>query len=106
MSWFSSLFAWFSSIFFTKSAEIAIVGLQVRRYLWLTVDADHQTVSPQGSGKTSFVNVLEIGGGWTEDVVPTVAFSYVLWPSNRLIALRLLQIPNGCVIITDFASRS
>jgi hypothetical protein len=28
MPWYSSLFAWFSSIFFTKSAEIAIIGLQ------------------------------------------------------------------------------
>ncbi|PVG02138.1 P-loop containing nucleoside triphosphate hydrolase protein [Serendipita vermifera] len=57
MSWFSSIISWFTSIFFSKSAEIAIIGLQ-------------------GSGKTSFVNVLELPGGWTEEVVPTVAFSY------------------------------
>lgn len=34
------------------------------------------TINIQGSGKTSFVNVLEIGGEWTEEVVPTVAFSF------------------------------
>lgn len=28
-SWFSSLIQWFSSLFFSKSAEIAVVGLQV-----------------------------------------------------------------------------
>lgn len=56
-SWFASIRAWFSSIFFSKSAEIAIIGLQ-------------------GSGKTSLVNVLDIGGAWSEEVVPTVAFSY------------------------------
>ncbi|KAG8759508.1 hypothetical protein FRC14_005796 [Serendipita sp. 396] len=57
MSWLAAIRAWFASIFFSKSAEIAIIGLQA-------------------SGKTSFVNVLEIGGVWTEDVVPTVAFNY------------------------------
>ncbi|KAF8610425.1 Arl8a protein [Ceratobasidium sp. AG-I] len=52
---FSSLFAWFQGLFFTKTAEISIVGLQA-------------------SGKTSFVNVLT-SGQWSEDVVPTVAFN-------------------------------
>ncbi|KAG9127052.1 hypothetical protein FRC07_000888 [Ceratobasidium sp. 392] len=52
---FSSLFAWFQGLFFTKNAEISIVGLQA-------------------SGKTSFVNVLT-SGQWSEDVVPTVAFN-------------------------------
>ncbi|KAI0712138.1 Arl8a protein [Earliella scabrosa] len=54
-SFFSSLLQWLSGLFFSKHAEIAIVGLQA-------------------SGKTSFVNVLG-SGQWSEDVVPTVAFS-------------------------------
>ncbi|KAF7365294.1 Adp-ribosylation factor-like 8b [Mycena venus] len=45
-----------SSFFFSKVAEIAIVGLQA-------------------SGKTSFVNVIG-SGQWSEDVVPTVGFIY------------------------------
>ncbi|KAH0832330.1 P-loop containing nucleoside triphosphate hydrolase protein, partial [Lanmaoa asiatica] len=56
MSFFSSVLLWFSRIFFAKSAEISVVGLQA-------------------SGKTSFVNVIG-SGQWTEDVVPTVAFNY------------------------------
>jgi len=52
---FSSLFQWLSGLFFSKHAEISIVGLQA-------------------SGKTSFVNVLG-SGQWSEDVVPTVAFN-------------------------------
>ncbi|KAF8270850.1 Arl8a protein [Lactarius quietus] len=57
---FSSIFQWIAGLFFTKAAEIAVVGLQA-------------------SGKTSFVNV--IGSGrytrtWSEDVVPTVAFNF------------------------------
>ncbi|KAI0632155.1 P-loop containing nucleoside triphosphate hydrolase protein [Trametes polyzona] len=54
-SFFSSLLQWLSGLFFSKTAEIAIVGLQA-------------------SGKTSFVNVLG-SGQWSEDVVPTVAFN-------------------------------
>ncbi|EJF63446.1 Arl8a protein [Dichomitus squalens] len=54
-SFFSSLLQWFSGLFFSKAAEIAVVGLQA-------------------SGKTSFVNVLG-SGQWSEDVVPTVAFN-------------------------------
>ncbi|KAI0648039.1 P-loop containing nucleoside triphosphate hydrolase protein [Trametes meyenii] len=54
-SLFSSLLQWLSGLFFSKTAEIAIVGLQA-------------------SGKTSFVNVLG-SGQWSEDVVPTVAFN-------------------------------
>ncbi|KAJ7644070.1 P-loop containing nucleoside triphosphate hydrolase protein [Roridomyces roridus] len=71
-SFFSNLFQWFASFFLSKTAEIAIVGLQA-------------------SGKTSFVNV--IGSGqvkrsfypfdsslqfqqWSEDVVPTVGFIF------------------------------
>ncbi|KAH9922821.1 Arl8a protein [Epithele typhae] len=63
-SLFSSLLQWFTSLFFTKNAEIAIVGLQARftRALFCA------------SGKTSFVNVLG-SGQWSEDVVPTVAFN-------------------------------
>ncbi|KAI0059536.1 Arl8a protein [Artomyces pyxidatus] len=56
MSFFTSLFQWFSGLFFTKSAEISVVGLQA-------------------SGKTSFVNVIG-SGQWSEDVVPTVAFNF------------------------------
>ncbi|KAG8214881.1 P-loop containing nucleoside triphosphate hydrolase protein [Butyriboletus roseoflavus] len=56
MPFFSSVLLWFSSIFFAKSAEISVVGLQA-------------------SGKTSFVNVIG-SGQWSEDVVPTVAFNY------------------------------
>ncbi|KIK79927.1 hypothetical protein PAXRUDRAFT_257796 [Paxillus rubicundulus Ve08.2h10] len=56
MSFFSSIFLWFSSVFFAKAAEISVVGLQA-------------------SGKTSFVNVIG-SGQWSEDVVPTVAFNY------------------------------
>nr|GAT60362.1 predicted protein [Mycena chlorophos] len=56
MSIFTSFFQWISGIFFSKSAEIAIVGLQA-------------------SGKTSFVNVIG-SGQWSEDVVPTVGFIF------------------------------
>jgi len=52
----SSFFLWFSGLFFSKSAEIAVVGLQA-------------------SGKTSFVNLIT-SGQWSEDVVPTVAFNF------------------------------
>ncbi|CAK5284268.1 unnamed protein product, partial [Mycena citricolor] len=54
-SFFTTFFQWLSSLFFSKSAEIAIVGLQA-------------------SGKTSFVNV--ISSGQCEDVVPTVGFIF------------------------------
>lgn len=53
---FTSIFQWFAGLFFSKSAEIAVVGLQA-------------------SGKTSFVNVIT-SGQWSEDVVPTVAFNF------------------------------
>ncbi|KAK7056728.1 hypothetical protein VNI00_002445 [Paramarasmius palmivorus] len=53
---FASLFQWFSALFFSKAAEIAVVGLQA-------------------SGKTSFVNVIG-SGQWSEDVVPTIAFNF------------------------------
>jgi len=56
MTLFSSILQWFSGLFFSKTAEISIVGLQA-------------------SGKTSFVNVIG-SGQWSEDVVPTVAFNY------------------------------
>jgi len=46
---------WLTSLFWTKRLEVSVVGLQ-------------------SSGKTSFVNVLDVGG-FTEDVVPTIAFS-------------------------------
>ncbi|KAJ1310096.1 hypothetical protein OPQ81_006843 [Rhizoctonia solani] len=55
MGFFASLLAWFQGLFFTKTAEISIVGLQA-------------------SGKTSLVNVLT-SGQWSEEVVPTVAFN-------------------------------
>jgi len=54
-SFFTSIYTWFSALFFAKHAEISVVGLQA-------------------SGKTSFVNVLG-SGQWTEDVIPTVAFN-------------------------------
>ncbi|KAK2465231.1 hypothetical protein APHAL10511_002585 [Amanita phalloides] len=53
---FSSFFQWLAGLFFSKTAEIAIVGLQA-------------------SGKTSFVNVIT-SGQWSEDVVPTVAYNF------------------------------
>ncbi|KII86921.1 hypothetical protein PLICRDRAFT_665570 [Plicaturopsis crispa FD-325 SS-3] len=53
---FSSFLLWFSGLFFSKTAEISVVGLQA-------------------SGKTSFVNVIG-SGQWSEDVVPTVAFNF------------------------------
>jgi len=53
---FSSLFGWFSALFFSKAIEIAVVGLQA-------------------SGKTSFVHVIS-SGQWSEEVVPTVAYNY------------------------------
>ncbi|PFH53953.1 hypothetical protein AMATHDRAFT_136136 [Amanita thiersii Skay4041] len=53
---FASFFQWFAGLFFSTTAEIAIVGLQA-------------------SGKTSFVNVIT-SGQWSEDVVPTVAFNF------------------------------
>ncbi|KAJ7175786.1 Arl8a protein [Mycena filopes] len=56
MSFFSSLLQWLSGFFLSKTAEIAIVGLQA-------------------SGKTSFVNVIG-SGQWSEDVVPTVGFIF------------------------------
>ncbi|RXW24449.1 hypothetical protein EST38_g1448 [Candolleomyces aberdarensis] len=56
MGFFGSLFLWFSGLFFSKQAEVAVVGLQA-------------------SGKTSFVNVIT-SGQWSEDVVPTVAFNF------------------------------
>jgi len=55
MLWFSSLFQMFSGLFFSKTADISIVGLQA-------------------SGKTSFVNVIG-SGQWSEEVVPTVGFN-------------------------------
>ncbi|KAH9936354.1 P-loop containing nucleoside triphosphate hydrolase protein [Fomitopsis serialis] len=58
-SFFTSLFQWFSGqvgLFFSKQAEISVVGLQA-------------------SGKTSFVNVIG-SGQWSEEVVPTVAFNF------------------------------
>ncbi|KAA1469833.1 Arl8a protein [Dentipellis sp. KUC8613] len=54
-SLFTSFFSWLTSLFFSKTAEISVVGLQA-------------------SGKTSFVNVIG-SGQWSEDVVPTVAFN-------------------------------
>ncbi|TCD70147.1 hypothetical protein EIP91_004617 [Steccherinum ochraceum] len=56
VNFFSSILQWFSGLFFSKAAEITIVGLQA-------------------SGKTSFVNVIG-NGQWSEDVVPTVAFHF------------------------------
>ncbi|PPR00200.1 hypothetical protein CVT24_004903 [Panaeolus cyanescens] len=52
----TSIFQWISGLFWSKQAEIAVVGLQA-------------------SGKTSFVNVIT-SGQWSEDVVPTVAFNF------------------------------
>ncbi|KIY44816.1 P-loop containing nucleoside triphosphate hydrolase protein [Fistulina hepatica ATCC 64428] len=52
----TSFLQWVIGLFFSKTAEIAVVGLQA-------------------SGKTSFVNVIG-SGQWSEDVVPTVAFNF------------------------------
>ncbi|TDL22775.1 Arl8a protein [Rickenella mellea] len=54
-TFFTTIYHWFAGLFFSKHAEISVVGLQA-------------------SGKTSFVNVLG-SGQWSEDVVPTVAFN-------------------------------
>ncbi|KIO29687.1 hypothetical protein M407DRAFT_70027 [Tulasnella calospora MUT 4182] len=54
-AFFSSVFAWIQGLFWSKHAEISVVGLQA-------------------SGKTSFVNILG-NGEWSEEVVPTVAFN-------------------------------
>ncbi|KIP08123.1 hypothetical protein PHLGIDRAFT_117549 [Phlebiopsis gigantea 11061_1 CR5-6] len=56
MALFSSWFQWLTGLFWSKTAEITIVGLQA-------------------SGKTSMVNVIG-NGQWSEDVVPTVAFHF------------------------------
>ncbi|TFK73567.1 Arl8a protein [Pluteus cervinus] len=56
MGFLASIVQWFGGLFFSKTAEIAIVGLQA-------------------SGKTSFLNVIT-SGQWTEDTVPTVAFNF------------------------------
>ncbi|KZT12120.1 P-loop containing nucleoside triphosphate hydrolase protein [Laetiporus sulphureus 93-53] len=53
---FSSFLQWLSGLFFSSTAEIAVVGLQA-------------------SGKTSFVNVIG-SGQWSEEVVPTIAFNF------------------------------
>lgn len=53
---FASILQWFTSLFFSKTADIVVVGLQA-------------------SGKTSFVNVIA-SGQWSEDVVPTVAYNF------------------------------
>ncbi|KAI5122618.1 hypothetical protein M0805_008707 [Coniferiporia weirii] len=55
MTIFTALLQWLTGLFFSKNAEICVVGLQA-------------------SGKTSFVNLLN-SGQWTEDVIPTVAFN-------------------------------
>ncbi|KIJ54278.1 hypothetical protein M422DRAFT_154018 [Sphaerobolus stellatus SS14] len=54
-SFFSSLISWFTSLLFSKNAEICIVGLQA-------------------AGKTSMVNVIG-ANQFSEEVVPTVAFN-------------------------------
>ncbi|KAG8907288.1 hypothetical protein FRC01_007736, partial [Tulasnella sp. 417] len=54
-AFFSSILAWIQGLFWSKHAEISVVGLQA-------------------SGKTSFVNILG-NGEWSEEVVPTVAFN-------------------------------
>ncbi|VDC04490.1 unnamed protein product [Peniophora sp. CBMAI 1063] len=53
---FSGFWNWVVGLFFSKNAEISVVGLQA-------------------SGKTSFVNVIT-SGQWSEEVVPTVAFNF------------------------------
>ncbi|KAF8917078.1 ADP-ribosylation factor family-domain-containing protein, partial [Mucidula mucida] len=53
---FDSIFQWFLGLFFSKAAELAVIGLQA-------------------SGKTSFVNVIG-NGQWSHEVVPTVAFNF------------------------------
>ncbi|KAK7690047.1 hypothetical protein QCA50_006692 [Cerrena zonata] len=55
-TFFGAIMQWLSGLFFSKTSEVTIVGLQA-------------------SGKTSFVNVIA-SGQWSEDVVPTVAFHF------------------------------
>ncbi|KAL7279924.1 hypothetical protein ACG7TL_006333 [Trametes sanguinea] len=71
-SFFSALLQWLSGLFFSKTAEIAIVGLQVCYELLQPKRALLKVV--KASGKTSFVNVLGTGQ-WSEDVVPTISFN-------------------------------
>ena len=79
------------SLFFSKAAEISVVGLQASRLpscIWIIY-----SIYNKASGKTSFVNVISNGqvrhipsiqvlvsyldvGQWSEDVVPTVAFNF------------------------------
>lgn len=78
-SWFSSILTWLQSWFFTKQAEISVVGLQVGRSLRELSGASIITMADgtllaQASGKTSFVNMLGLEP-FSEDVVPTVAFN-------------------------------
>lgn len=76
-----------SRLFFSKTAEIAVVGLQVS---FLLITPQHLPHSSKASGKTSFVNVITSGQvncsltpllcliwlQWSENVVPTVAFNF------------------------------
>lgn len=62
-----------TNFFFSKTAEISIVGLQVLGFLYLQTSLLIRHYC-QASGKTSFVNVLG-SDQWSEEVVPTVAFN-------------------------------
>lgn len=62
-----------ANLFFSKTAEISIVGLQVLTFLHLGIPSPIGHYY-QASGKTSFVNVLG-SDQWSEEVVPTVAFN-------------------------------
>lgn len=48
-------------LFFSKNAEISVVGLQVRRSLVFPLHLYTDIVCGQASGKTSFVNVIGSG---------------------------------------------
>lgn len=102
-------------LFFSKHAEIAIVGLQVRPNTQMNLVTVIDPINLEASGKTSFVNVLGSGQvrssciqgsfgmpspvlnaqQWSEDVVPTVAFN-----------LRVVKKGNVSLKIWDVAGMS
>lgn len=86
-SFFSSILTWFQGLFWSKHAEISVVGLQVNvQYVVTGIRNTGTLILPlgylQASGKTSFVNILG-NGEWSEEVVPTVAFNLRKGESSR-----------------------
>ncbi|THH27313.1 hypothetical protein EUX98_g6875 [Antrodiella citrinella] len=84
VGFFDSLFQWFSGLFFSKTAEITIVGLQA-------------------SGKTSFVHVIG-SGQWSEDVVPTVAFHFRKVRKGN-VTLKIWDLADAVVFVVDSSDK-